>query len=432
MDPINYNLNPANPMQAFNESLQLGNTVMQARANAAMAQAKLEAQQAAAERQAQIDGYLAKITQPGATAQDYLNLAVMLPEDQSKAIRETFKLKTEAEQKADLDDTSQVFSALKVGRADLAAELLRKQAEAERAAGNEQGAKFGETLAQMVEVGPDSAKNVETMLGYSIASMDKDALDSILKFQESPFALQIKEAEGKYADARQSAEIRKLDAETAKLLVDAEALKLENQRPDGVKIDESARTIMNKATEAVIASDLLASQSDNLANAFVKLRPAAGWTGNVYEQLKKAAGGQDALTSLKQEYVKIRNTDVLRNLPPGVASDKDIEIALKAFPDENANPDQIASFLRGMSKLQRYNSAVNKAKAEWVNQNGSLGPARSEFSAGGQTVKRGMAFWDFTKGIVVPNVSGYEVPAAGKPAQAPAEAPVEAPVEVDY
>ena len=430
MDPINYNLNPANPMQAFNESLQLGNTVMQARANAAMAQAKIAAQEAEAQRQAQLSGLYDKVLQPGATAQDFLNLSVMLPAEQSKALSEAYKTKTEAERKADISDTSQVFSALRVGRNDIAADLLRKQAQAERAAGNEQGAQFGETLAKMVDEG--GAKNVEIMLGYSIASMDKDALDSILKFQESPFALQVREAEGKYADLRQAAEIRKLDAETAKLLVDAEALKLENQRPDGVKIDESARTIMNKATEAVIASDLLASQSDNLANAFVKLRPAAGWTGNVYEQLKKAAGGQDALTSLKQEYVKIRNTDVLRNLPPGVASDKDIEIALKAFPDENANPDQIASFLRGMSKLQRYNSAVNKAKAEWVNQNGSLGPARSDFKAGDQAVKRGMAFWDFTKGIAVPNVSGYEVPKAAPAGASPAAPAVEAPVEVDY
>lgn len=431
MDPINYNLNPTNPMQAFNEALNFGGTIMQSRARTAEAQAKIAAQEAEAARQAQIDGYLAKITQPGATAQDYLNLAVMLPEDQSKAILETFKLKTEAEQKADLDDTSQVFSALKVGRADLAADLLRKQAEAERAAGNEQGAKFGETLAQMVEVGPDGAKNVETMLGYSLATMSKDAMDSILKFQESPFALQVKEAEGKYADARQAADIRKLDAETMKFLADAEMQKLKNNQPPGVEIDESARKIMNGATEASLASDLLASQSDNLATSFEKLRPAAGWSGNVYEQLKKIAGGQDKLTSLKQEYVKLRNTDVLKNLPPGVASDKDIEIALKAFPDENANPDQIASFLRGMSKLQRYNSAINRSKAEWVNQNGSLGPARSDFKAGDQAVKRGMAFWDFTKGIAVPNVSGYEVPKAA-PAGAAATPAVEVPVEVDY
>lgn len=134
--------------------------------------------------------------------------------------------------------------------------------------------------------------------------------------------------------------------------------------------------LINDSVVKAIDADKAAVQYDNLASAYDTMRPPSGWGVNWMEAVKKAAGGQDRFTALKQEYVKLRNTEALKNLPPGVASDKDIEVAMSAFPDETSNPDLIASFMRGTAKLQRYTSAVEKAKSEWLNQNGSLGAAR--------------------------------------------------------
>jgi len=333
-------------------------------------------------------------------------VATYMDPEQAKVMKDFYDSMAEEERETALSEYGQVLSAFEGGRADVGIELLKMQA---KAAPDEKSRAYGNMLVQMAESGDLGIDAIKKTINTHLSFMpggDK-VLDSVQQAQKAPAELMVKEAEGKYADARQAAELRKLDAETLKLLTEAEKSKL----PQGTEIDESARKIMNTAVESAISADLTANQATNLADAYAKYRPASGWTANAWEAAKKAAGGEDIQTRLKQEYTKLRNTDVLKNLPPGVASDKDIEIALAAFPSETANPDTIISFLRGMSKLQAYSFEVNKSKAEWVNQNGSLGPARLDFSAGGKQVKKGQAFWDFTKDIPMPNVVGVSTPA---------------------
>lgn len=405
MDALNYNqaFGGANPMQAFNQALALGSNIQAQRAAAAQAEAQRLAAEAEAQRQRQFNQALLEVANdPNVTKEKYRRLSLFTPPEQAKVLKDFYTSMAEEERDVALSETGQIQSALFAGRPDVARELLKAQADAARNSGDEQGAKFGDMLIQLLDTGPDGAEALKATLGMHLSYMpggDK-VLDSIIQANKAPSELLISEAEGKYADARQAAELRKLDAETKKLLSEAEKAKL----PPGTEIDESARKIMNTAVETAISADLTANQATNLADAYAKYRPSSGWTAQAWEGAKKAAGGEDIQTRLKQEYTKLRNTDVLKNLPPGVASDKDIEIALAAFPSETANPDTIISFLRGMSKLQAYSSSINKAKAEWVNQNGSLGPARIEFIAGGEQVKKGMGFWDFTKKIPIPNV----------------------------
>lgn len=406
MDAIDYSSafgsGGLNPMQAFNQSLALGSNIMQQRAAAAQAEAARIAAQADAERQAKLQEAMARLDRPDVTSEDYRRVSSYLPADQAKVMQDFATSMTEEERNSALAEQSGIFSALRVGHPEIARDRLSQLAAAARNSGDEQEAKSYDELLQIFDASPEGPKVLEQYLGLTINAMpggDK-ALEGILKYEIAPAEQMTKEAEAKYADARQAAELRKLDAETMKFLADAEKSKL----PQGTEIDESARKIMNTAVETAISADLTANQATNLADAYAKYRPSSGWTAQAWEGAKKASGGEDIQTRLKQEYTKLRNTDVLKNLPPGVASDKDIEIALAAFPSETANPDTIISFLRGMSKLQAYSSSINKAKAEWVNQNGSLGPARLEFTAGGEQVKKGMAFWDFTKKIPMPNV----------------------------
>jgi hypothetical protein len=436
MDAIDYSSafgsGGLNPMQAFNQSLALGSNIMQQRAAAAQAEAARIAAQAEAERQAKLQEAMARLDRPDVTSEDYRRVSSYLPADQAKVMQDFATSMTEEERNAALAEQSGIFSALRVGHPEIARDRLSQLAAAARNSGDEQEAKSYDELLQIFDASPEGPKVLEQYLGLTLNAMpggDK-ALEGILKYEIAPSEQMIKEAEAKYADARQAAELRKLDAETLKFLADAEKAKL----PQGTEIDENARKIMNTAVETAISADLTASQAENLAEMYAKYRPASGYTAKGWEAVKRATGEEDIDTRLKQEYTKLRNTDVLKNLPPGVASDKDIEIALAAFPDTTANPDTIVAFLRGMAKLQRYASSVNKAKVEWVNQNGSLGPARLEFTAGGEQVKKGMGFWDFTKKIPMPNVvdatSGKAATASGAAAKPVAD--TKPAVKVDF
>jgi hypothetical protein len=80
-----------------------------------------------------------------------------------------------------------------------------------------------------------------------------------------------------------------------------------------------------------------------------------------------------------------------------VATDKDIELALKGLPPETADAAVLASFLRGMAKMSQYDAVAESAKSEWVNSNGTLGRANKDIDIGGIQVPKGTTYVDFAR-----------------------------------
>jgi hypothetical protein len=106
-----------------------------------------------------------------------------------------------------------------------------------------------------------------------------------------------------------------------------------------------------------------------LADAYEQSVTTAGIGARFDEFIKETLGGEDAVTEVRQQYRKLRNSLVLGDLPPGVASDKDIEIAMSGYPKDTANPQYVASFLRGMGKLNRFRAAQALYNKNYLSQN---------------------------------------------------------------
>jgi hypothetical protein len=393
--PINYmpGLAPTNPLQAFGQGYGMlnqitsGFTERQNAQNQALAQAQAaQAQaQAAAEQKKRQQELTAKVFGGNGTAEDRANLLFMMAPEQAKVAQTAFDNMDKDTRTQKALDAGKIVAAYQSGNSEIGQQLMEERIAAQRASGDEAGAQLNEKMlaAEKIHLGQIANYLKNTM---ALFPEGRDMLDSQLKVEAAPHDLNL------------------TDANAAKAWADAFKTRMEADK--GTPLSAEADKIINSATDTVNGSLLLASQAQNLADAWDKLKPPGGWVGTMGEMGKKAGGLQDKVTSLRQEYVKLRNTDVLKNLPPGVASDKDIEIALAAFPSDNSNPEQVSSFLKGMAKLQKYNAEVNKAKAEWVAQNGNLGPARSPFSVGDKGVTKGTSFWDFTKAIPIPNVAG--------------------------
>ena len=77
------------------------------------------------------------------------------------------------------------------------------------------------------------------------------------------------------------------------------------------------------------------------------------------------------MSNLRKEYFKVRASEVIKNLPPGAASDADIAMAKEGFPSDKANGKQVASFLRGVAKLKGLERKLNEFKANYISENGS-------------------------------------------------------------
>lgn len=96
-----------------------------------------------------------------------------------------------------------------------------------------------------------------------------------------------------------------------------------------------------------------------------------------------------------REYARIRNSEAIKSLPPGPATDRDIELALRGLPPETADSTTLTSFLRGYAKLNRMDSAYKQMQAEWVNQVGNMGSNKRDVEVLGIKVPAGTTFSNY-------------------------------------
>lgn len=91
------------------------------------------------------------------------------------------------------------------------------------------------------------------------------------------------------------------------------------------------------------------------------------------EHMKKLMGTGDANTALRQAVDQLRVKEGMTNLPPGPASDKDIQIALGPLPDSSANPEVIKAWFRGLQKMHLINEAYQVEKFNYISEHKNLG-----------------------------------------------------------
>jgi hypothetical protein len=456
MQPINYGVQIQDPTQSFLSAFQTGASVQEARL-------KQEQQQQQLANQKLIQEGFAKLRQPNATAADYANLAMVLPETQAKSVRESFNMLSGERQNAALQQSGQVFSAFRSGQPEIAISLLDRQIEGKRNSGDEEGAKFLETWRNVAKENP---KATEDYFGFTISQMpggDK-VIESAVKLggelraqAKAPAELNkaIAEANKAVADATTAQATatnaaEKAAADAAKATADANAAKVKAKYAEQVEIaglnktnwdinnlrsqigDRSARLnldtqktavdvaakmsdiqknlndipadtrkLINESAVLSATSKQSAEQFNDLAKRLDEAGGGYGVFSSASDFLKKGAGFQGGMTQLRQEYTRLRNTAAIKSLPPGPATDKDIAMALKGFPSDNASAGDLSSFLRGMAKLQDVDASINNAKTDWLAQNnGTLTRAKNTFVAGDYATKPGETFNDFSQRII--------------------------------
>ncbi len=130
------------------------------------------------------------------------------------------------------------------------------------------------------------------------------------------------------------------------------------------------RDAITRANEREITLGRMSNLADRFeAGGLQGMR--SGVIASADEWIKGLVGGQDQYTALRTEYDQVKNKLVVSGLPPGVASDTDIKIAMDGWPGRNAGPEYIASFLRGMMKIQAIEHAQSAHEAGWLSRNRS-------------------------------------------------------------
>jgi hypothetical protein len=414
VQPANYNIDVQSPFQAFAQGAQLGTGL-------AEIQARRQAQEQDVIRQQQLSQAVQTLNaNPNPTAKDYQRLSFLLPPAQMKSVLDVFQAGSKEQQDQQLKFSGQVLSAFTSGQSKVGIDLLNNQAIALENSGNKAQADAYRTYAKLAEINPGAAQKTIGIMLASLPGGDK-IIESTTKAQLAPSQVSKSEAEAvsqqletankplalALGNVKTQADInniqsqivdrtRRLNLDQDRLTGDVQKTLLELAQKQGA-LEPSAVKIINDSVVASIGLEQAASKTLDLATKIEQAAGTSGVIGKFSENLKSISGKQDAVTQLRNEYSRLRNTAAIKALPPGVATDKDIELALKGIPPETANAATQASFLRGMAKMQQYEAATESAKSEWVNSTGNLGRSKSDIEIGGIRVPKGTTFPEFAR-----------------------------------
>jgi hypothetical protein len=464
MQPYNYIPQTQSPFDAYAEGLQIrsaqdqAQSMMDARkAKADQLKAQMEAAKLAeAEKQRFIE-------LPDASIQDVIRFSSHLPADMVKAMQPQFDAMGKERSGGLLRFGGEVVSAIKGNRPEIAIELLKSRAQAEK---DPQQAAGWNRAAQMIEVSPalafksfapmlaavpggkellenidkamstDRAEQLQpSLVTKGVADASTAQSESLLKgaqavnatpladasLQTAQGTAQKAQAEGKYAADEAKARLAKsgwdikalqnqIGVSSARLGLDRQIAsatimeKLANVAKAQDKMTSMPTDVRKSINDAAVTSgtaQMQAQKLEKLATDYLASGAGSGFGAKANEWFKKQGGYENGLTTLRNDYERTAKMVALKSLPPGPASNADLLFAMKGVPDATANPASIASFLRGMAIMERIASDTDQAKIDWLSNNGgAMTKAGGEFSAAGVTVKPGQSFAEVQSELV--------------------------------
>jgi hypothetical protein len=487
VQPINYMIPQADPFAGVLQGLKLGATIQDVEAARAKQAADLAAQQQAMARQQQLGQAMQGLmTKQNPTFADYQAVAVLAPKDQADAVLKSWGELSKEQQANDLRFGAEVLSSFQTGASDLGITRLKQRAEAERNSGRADQAQAYDTWARLAEIDPKSAQStigvmlaalpggdkvIESVgkvqaqqreaalfgpgLTEAQAKADKAKADAITAGVTAEFAPRVAQAgltkaqsdaikaasDANFADKLNQAGLNeknwniraaqnRINVESARLGLDqtktAADVQLTLARIGEIasSLPEQAKKDINTAAVAAGTAKQQAAQFNSLADRLQTQGGGFGGLSRANEWFKKATGTEDYVSQLRQEFTRLRNSAAVQSLPPGPATDKDIAMVLEGFPPSTADANVMASFLRGMAKLQDITAATENARVDWLaNNRGSLGRASSVFPAGDFAAKAGETWVDMSTRIAQEINSRYAAGAGGAPAQPAAAIP---------
>jgi hypothetical protein len=368
---------------------------------------------------AQMDAYHANPTTAGAA-----NLISSFPEIREPVLAD-WNLRDAAAQKSQLGAMSQVQFALKNGRADLAKSVIQRHMEAAKNAGED--VSDDQNMIDMIDADPvRAAANIHGLYTAivgpeKLAETTKALGDDARADQVQPFTVRRAGAEASEAETKATYAPQVIQSDLANdeanrrnvaSMISTRAAQVDIARDTletnvQMKLDELAQTgnrpdagsvaMMNNAVVSGSSNAALAEQTRRLADEFAASPARGGMFSGLAETGKSVFGSQDSVSLLRSRYDQLRNSTAIKSLPPGPASDRDIQLAMKGFPSPGAPREYLVSWLRGMAKLQDVNAQNDNARAEWIAGNGNLGTAKRDLYVNGVQIPKGTSFVDYQK-----------------------------------
>lgn len=250
-------------------------------------------------------------------------------------------------------------------------------------------------LAEQVRSNQASEENTRRgqNMSYSSAMTGHNLAAQRLALDQQEFGLKVQQAQEK----------------TQQLISEAPKL--------SVNMEKAIETSVNNAAASSNSADSMSA----LAQQFRQEKPTTGLFGNANNMFSKLTGSETALRDLRIRQNAIINSQVLKYLPPGPATDRDVSIAREGAPSSWDDPDIVANWLDANARLERRNAQFNEFKSEWMSANGNPGQSRNGGQILGMDIKKGESLGSAAKRYMANNPidTASPVSTAAQPSNSP-------------
>ncbi|WP_254215944.1 hypothetical protein [Burkholderia multivorans] len=166
--------------------------------------------------------------------------------------------------------------------------------------------------------------------------------------------------------------------------------------PFGGPLSESQQKYVNDAQNAALSARQTYQNTVALASQLANAPDfASGAAGTFNDFLSKITGNKDAGQQLRGQLAQFVNSTILNQLPPGSASDKDIQLVRNGTPADNASKETWQAYLSAVGRVQQAAAVAAQMRADYLTANrGSLGPLMQPATIGGRQFPAGASLTD--------------------------------------
>ena len=129
---------------------------------------------------------------------------------------------------------------------------------------------------------------------------------------------------------------------------------------------------LGNSQEQLFAHQGNANGARTVANQMEEIG-AENWTSGIQakagEAWKYFTGTEDYVTSVRKNYSDIKVRNAIGNLPPGVASDKDIDLVMEPWPEGTSGYEFIKTKMDAIANLEDGRAAYRQFEADYLAKN---------------------------------------------------------------
>lgn len=290
---------------------------------------------------------------------------------------------------------SQLTAALDNGNVQGAAGVIQANAETLQAIGQDPA-----TLLQQLQQDPASLRKGADSLMLLTMSPDqvlayKQKLED-QQIQRDKMSVQVRgqdiQMRGQNMTASTAAQRLAFDQGKFGIEMQQAAEKADQLKGQAPKLSVNMEKALDSAVGDAATSRSSAASMEELASRWETDKPTSGIFGSAQSTWSKMTGSDTGLRDLRIRTSQFLNSQALKYLPPGPATDRDVELAREGVPTNMDDPKLVSNWLKAQARNEKRSALFNDFRAEWISAQGNPGQAKTDSNISGLDVQKGESF----------------------------------------